>query len=100
MVRTVDEIGRAGWFGIGVAGMALAGAVHAVVGVGHIARELVRSPGGGDRDPVTGAPVVRAVSGTGGWILFGALVLAGGALHHVMAGTGAVVMEAVHAAAE
>ncbi|MFG2819230.1 hypothetical protein ACGFX4_07350 [Kitasatospora sp. NPDC048365] len=96
----MDEIGRAGWFGIGVAGMALVGAARAVVGAGHIARELVRSPGGDDRDPVTGASVVRAVSGPGGWILFGALVLAGGAVYHVMAGTGAVVMEAVHAAAK
>jgi hypothetical protein len=95
----VDEIGRAGWFGIGVTGMALVGAAHAVAGAVHIAREIVRSPAAAGREPVAGGSSAPKVSGPGGWILVGALVVAGGALHHAVAGAGAIVKEIFPAAA-
>ncbi|WP_159401101.1 hypothetical protein [Streptomyces sp. NRRL B-24484] len=67
----MDEIGRVGWLTIGVTGMALAGAAHAVAGVGHIARDMLRSPApeGSDAAP-------------GGWFLFSALTVAGWAAYH------------------
>ncbi|MET7477045.1 hypothetical protein ABZT17_22110 [Streptomyces sp. NPDC005648] len=89
----MEEIGTAEWFAIGVTGMALAGAAHATVGLAHIAREIARGPG---EDRVTGGSDLQMISGPGGWILFGALILTGGAIHHFVSGVGTVVREVVH----
>ncbi|MEV0530967.1 hypothetical protein [Kitasatospora sp. NPDC050463] len=92
----MDEISRAEWFAIGVAGLALAGAAHAVAGTAHIARAAVRPSAAPNGD---GAPGVEVDSGPGGWILFGALVLASGAVYRVVADTGEVVKEILNVAA-
>ncbi|WP_354645268.1 hypothetical protein [Kitasatospora camelliae] len=93
----MDEIGRAGWFGIGVTTMALAGAAHAVAGTGHILREMTRTSADENRVPAAGGSDLQVDSGPGGWVLFGALVLAGGSIYHVLAGTGTIAKEIVHA---
>ncbi|MEW1913888.1 hypothetical protein AB0442_36600 [Kitasatospora sp. NPDC085895] len=92
----MDEIGRAGWLTIGVTGMALAGAGHALAGLGHIARDMVRSPATENGEPVRDGSTLRTDSGPGGWVLFGALILAGWAAYHAMSGTEAIVKEILH----
>ncbi|MFJ8159991.1 hypothetical protein ACIRBY_03570 [Streptomyces sp. NPDC096136] len=89
------EIGRVEWFAIGVTGMALAGAAHAAVGLAHIAREMLRAP---VEDAVPGAADLEVVSGPGGWILFGALILTGGAVCHFVSGLGTIIKDVVHVA--
>ncbi|WP_369145162.1 hypothetical protein [Streptomyces sp. R44] len=89
----MDEIGRAEWFGIGVIGMALAGTAHAAVGAMHIARDMLRAP---TENPASGVSDLEVMSGPGGWILFGALILTGGAIYHFVSGAGAIVKEVVH----
>jgi hypothetical protein len=97
----VEEIGRAGWVAIGVAGMALVGVAHAVAGAGRIAREAVHARAAEGRDPEAGGSDSggSVISGPGGWILFSALVLAGGAIHHAAAGAGAIVKQILPVAA-
>jgi hypothetical protein len=86
----VQEITRTGWFVLGVASMAAAGAVHAVTGAAHIARDMVRPvPAGTPAVPAAQTPV----SGRGGWLLFGALILAGGVFHQVFAGAAKAMRE-------
>ncbi|MFJ5834716.1 hypothetical protein [Streptomyces sp. NPDC093089] len=96
----MDELGRADWFVIGVTGMALAAATHAAVGAAHIAREVLRAPSDGNSgsDGSDGSDF-RADSGPGGWILFGTLILASGAIYHLVSGVRAVAREVVHVAA-
>jgi hypothetical protein len=98
MVSTVVEIGRAGWFGIGVTGLALAGAVHAVTGAGRAAREFLHSPAGADGDPLSSGSDPWAGGGPGGWIVLGTLVLVGGVVYHLVAGTGTIVKQILHVA--
>ncbi|AUY48237.1 hypothetical protein [Streptomyces sp. CB01881] len=95
----MDEIGRAGWVAIGVAGMALAGAAHAVVGAEHIMKELLRSPEQASRDSRSAGSEAQGVSGPGGWILLGSLLLAAGAVAHVVGATGTIVKEVLHVTA-
>lgn len=85
-----------GWVTIGVAGMALAGAARAVGEAGRIARETLRSPAEEGRAPTAGGSDGRADSGPGGWIVLNALILAGGAVYHAVAGAGAVVKDLLH----
>ncbi|MEV4428504.1 hypothetical protein AB0K23_24625 [Streptomyces sp. NPDC049602] len=89
----MDEIGRAEWFAIGVLGMTLAGAAHATIGATHVAREMLRAPAG---NPGTSGSDFQVDSGRGGWILIGALVLAGGSIYHFVSGVGTIVKEIVH----
>ena len=91
----MEEIGTVEWLAIGVTGMALAGAAHATVGLAHIAREILRAP---TEDPVSGASDLQVISGPGGWILFGALILTGGAIQHFVSGVGTIVKEVEHVA--
>ncbi|MFJ7064048.1 hypothetical protein [Streptomyces sp. NPDC101115] len=91
----MDEIGRVEWFAVGVTGMALAAVAHAAVGAAHIAREMLRAPG---EEPAAGGSGVQVDSGPGGWLLFGALILTGGAIYHFVSGVGTIVREVVHAA--
>ncbi|MFJ8018376.1 hypothetical protein [Streptomyces sp. NPDC096339] len=91
----MEEIGRMEWVAIGVAGMALAGAAHAAVGLTHIAREMLRAP---TKNPVPGGSELQAISGPGGWILFAALILSSEAVYHFVSGVGTVLKEVVHVA--
>ncbi|MFF8380490.1 hypothetical protein ACF07V_30650 [Streptomyces sp. NPDC015661] len=91
----MDEIGRAEWFAIGALGMALAGAAHAAVGAAHVARDMVRAPVG---NPGTSGSDLQVDSGPGGWILFGALILATGSIFHFVSGVGTIVKEIVRVA--
>ncbi|MGW5775955.1 hypothetical protein [Streptomyces sp. NPDC003863] len=93
----MDELGRADWLVIGVTGMALAAAAHAAVGAAHIAREMLRAPTGGN--PGSDGSDFQADTGPGGWILFGTLVLASGAIFHLVSGVRTVAKEIVHMAA-
>lgn len=89
----MEEIGTAEWFAIGVTGLALASAAHATVGLAHIAREILRGPTDG---PAAAGSDLQVISGPGGWILFGALILTAEAIHHVVSGVGTVVREVGH----
>ena len=91
----MEEIGTVEWFAIGVTGMALAGAAHATVGLAHIAREILRGP---TEESESGGSDLQLISGPSGWILFGALILTGGAIHHLVSGVGTVVKEVAHEA--
>ncbi|MER5201729.1 hypothetical protein [Streptomyces sp. NPDC002825] len=90
----MDELGRAEWFVIGVTGMALAAAAHAAVGAAHITRELLRTSTGGNPGP--DGSDFQVDSGPGGWILFGTMVLASGAIYHFVSDVRAVIKEVVH----
>ncbi|MGW5424571.1 hypothetical protein [Streptomyces sp. NPDC003943] len=92
----MDELGRAEWFAIGVTGMALAAASHAAIGAAHIAREILRAPTG---NPGSDGSEFQADSGPGGWLLFGTLIMASGAIYHLLAGVRTVVKEVVHVTA-
>ncbi|MCG6498386.1 hypothetical protein [Kitasatospora sp. A2-31] len=91
----MEEIGRVGWFTIGVTTIALAGAGHAMAGAGRIAKEMLRTPDEERRAAASGRRTLESASGAGGWVLFGALVLAPGAIRHVLSGTETVVKEVV-----
>lgn len=93
----MDELGRAEWFVIGVTGMALAAAGHAAIGAAHIAREMLRAPTGGNPGP--DGSEFQADSGPGGWLLFGTLIMASGAVYHFLSGVRTVVKEVVHVTA-
>ncbi|MFI0925844.1 hypothetical protein ACH4TP_18185 [Streptomyces sp. NPDC021012] len=90
----MDELGRAEWFVLGVTGMALATAAHAAVGAAHITREMLRASTGGN--PGSDGSDFQVDSGPGGWILFGTLIVASGAIYHVVSGVSTVVKEIVH----
>ncbi|MFJ9933793.1 hypothetical protein ACIRSJ_11750 [Streptomyces virginiae] len=90
--RTMEELGTVEWMAIGATGMALAGAAHATVDLAHIAREMLRPPTG---DPTSDGSDLQAVSGPGGWILFGTLILTGGAIYHFVSGVRTVIKEVV-----
>ena len=81
----MEQFGRSEWLTIGVVGLAAAGIAHAVSGAGHIARDLFRAESAGDTEPVSVSASQRIASGPGGWLLFSGLVLAGGAIYHVIA---------------
>ncbi|MER6301606.1 hypothetical protein ABT247_18865 [Kitasatospora sp. NPDC001539] len=91
----MDEIGRVGWFTIGVSAMALAGAGHAVAGAGRIAKEMLRTPDEERRAAASGRRTLKTASGAGGWILFGALLLAPEAIRHALSGAETIAKEAV-----
>ncbi|MFF0476456.1 hypothetical protein [Streptomyces sp. NPDC004284] len=94
----MEDLGRAEWFAIGVAGMALAAAAHAAVGTAHIAREMLRAPTSGN--PGSGDSDFHVDSGPGGWILFGTLLMAVGAIQHFVSGARTTVREIVHVTAQ
>ncbi|MEU9397398.1 hypothetical protein AB0D86_46385 [Streptomyces sp. NPDC048324] len=87
--------GTVEWFAIGVTGLALAGAAGATAGLAHVAREILRGP---TENAAASGWDLQVISGPGGWILFGALILAGGAIHHAVSGVGTVVGEVGHVA--
>ncbi|ROQ33603.1 hypothetical protein EDD98_2631 [Streptomyces sp. PanSC19] len=95
----MDELGRTEWFVIGVTGMALAAAAHAAAGAAHIARDVLRTPAGGNPGSEGEGSDFRPDSGPGGWILFGTLILASGAIYHFVSGVTTVVKEVVHVTA-
>ncbi|MGW4893051.1 hypothetical protein ACWEQL_12430 [Kitasatospora sp. NPDC004240] len=92
----MDEIGRFGWFALGVTGMALAAAVHAAAGAGHIPRQLWGPSA--TVDGAGGSGGARG-DGPGGWLLLSAVVLAGGAAYHAAMGTRAIVREILNVTA-
>jgi hypothetical protein len=81
----MEEFGRSEWLTIGIIGLAAAAIAHAVSGTGHIARDMLRGETAGDTESAPVSASERVASGRGGWLLFGGLVLAGGAIYHVIA---------------
>ncbi|MFJ3788483.1 hypothetical protein [Kitasatospora sp. NPDC090091] len=88
----MKEITRTEWFALGVVTLTAAGAAHAVAGAANIARDMMRpQPAGGSVPPGGAAPL--PVSGRSGWILFGAMVLAGSLVYHIASDTEQILKE-------
>ncbi|MEZ0095603.1 succinate dehydrogenase/fumarate reductase cytochrome b subunit [Streptacidiphilus sp. EB129] len=93
----MEQIGRGGWFALGIAGLVVAGVAHAVTGAAHIGSEMLRPEPDEGPGPASAGVCERVDSGPGGWILFGGLVLAGGAVYHVIAGVAEILRDLVRA---
>lgn len=67
----------------------------------HLTRARHTAPGGlrgPTEESESGGSDLQLISGPSGWILFGALILTGGAIHHLVSGVGTVVKEVAHEA--